>query len=66
MEVEKRWATRGEILPKFDSTGKPVTYQEWDVNPSNGGARDASRIVTGSDGSAYYTADHYQTFTKIQ
>jgi guanyl-specific ribonuclease Sa len=24
--------------------------------------RDASRVVTGSDGSAYYTSDHYDSF----
>ncbi len=26
----------------------------------------AERLVTGSDGSAYYTADHYDSFTKIR
>jgi ribonuclease T1 len=28
--------------------------------------RGAERLVTGSDGSAYYTSDHYQTFRRIQ
>lgn len=40
-----------------------VTYREWDVNPYTKGVnRGAERIVTGSDGSAYWTGDHYDTF----
>ncbi|WP_247611564.1 ribonuclease domain-containing protein [Gordonia paraffinivorans] len=55
------------LLPRADRTGRRITYQEWDVNPKapNRG-RDAERIVTGSDGSAWYTADHYRTFVKIR
>ncbi|MEO9326498.1 ribonuclease domain-containing protein [Gordonia aurantiaca] len=55
------------LLPRTDSGGRRVTYREWDVNPKapNRG-RDAERIVTGSDGSAWYTADHYRTFVKIR
>ena len=46
---------------------RTITYREWDVNPKPAtGRRDAERIVTGSDGSAYYTSDHYQTFRKIR
>lgn len=56
----------GEELPKTDSEGNPITYQEWDVNPPGPGGRDAIRVVTGSDGSAYYTDDHYNTFTRIR
>jgi guanyl-specific ribonuclease Sa len=56
-----------ESLPRRDSNGKPVSYHEWDVNPHiSGHNRGAERLVTGSDGSAYYTADHYRTFTKIR
>ncbi|MGO9868230.1 MAG: ribonuclease domain-containing protein [Rhodomicrobium sp.] len=44
-----------------------MTYQEWDVNPRVPGVnRGAQRLVTGSDGSAYYTDDHYKTFTQIR
>lgn len=54
-------------LPKKTSTGTRITYQEWDVNAKQPGrGRDAERIVTGSNGSAYYTLDHYATFTTIR
>lgn len=54
-------------LPATDSAGKRIAYQEWDVNPKKPGqSRDAERIVTGSDGSAWYTANHYQTFARIR
>ncbi|MEV0367833.1 ribonuclease domain-containing protein [Nocardia fusca] len=54
-------------LPAADSTGKGIKYQEWDVNPKKPGqSRDAERIVTGSDGSAWYTGDHYDTFTRMR
>ena len=44
-------------LPKKTSSGKRITYTEWDVNRREAGrSRDAERIVTGSDGSAWYTA----------
>jgi len=57
----------GQQLPKTDASGNPIKYQEWDVNAKQPGVnRGAERLVTGSDGSAYYTADHYQTFTKIR
>ncbi len=47
--------------------GGRVVYQEWDVNPKkNGQGRDAERIVTGNDGSAWYTLDHYDTFVRIR
>ncbi|MFF3075338.1 polymorphic toxin-type HINT domain-containing protein, partial [Kitasatospora sp. NPDC057936] len=53
----------GHQLPQYDSTGKAITYREWGTvqagaNPKPGG----ERIVTGSDGSIYYTATHYQTW----
>ena len=50
------------------ASGKGITYREWDINPkpSGPGGRGAERLVTGSDGSAYYTADHYQTFIRIR
>ncbi len=43
-----------------------VTYKEYDVNPKTGATRDGERIVIGSDGSVYYTTDHYKTFTKLE
>jgi guanyl-specific ribonuclease Sa len=56
-----------ESLPRRDSHGKAISYREWDVNPHiSGHNRGAERLVTGSDSSAYYTADHYRTFTKVR
>ncbi|MCL2535992.1 MAG: ribonuclease, partial [Nocardiaceae bacterium] len=47
--------------------GQKVRYQEWDVNRKQSGrGRDAQRIVTGSDGSAWYTDDHYETFARMR
>ena len=42
-------------------------YREYDVNPKiRGHSRDAERIVIEQDtGKAYYTADHYRTFTPL-
>jgi guanyl-specific ribonuclease Sa len=54
-------------LPTTDVSGKPITYQEWDVNPKVPGQdRGDERIVTGSDGSAWYTSDHYGTFQRLR
>jgi ribonuclease T1 len=54
-------------LPRRDADGKAIAYREWDVNPKVRGVnRGAERLVTGSDGSAYYTEDHYRTFTKVR
>ncbi|GAC70042.1 ribonuclease domain-containing protein [Gordonia soli] len=54
-------------LPATDASGRRISYQEWDVNPKRPGrSRDAERIVTGSDGRAWYTADHYDTFVLIR
>ncbi|MGJ5752979.1 RHS repeat-associated protein [Streptomyces puniciscabiei] len=57
----------GYKLPEFDSQGKPIKYTEWGTvqsidNPNWGG----ERIVTGSDGSAYYTPTHYQTYIVME
>lgn len=54
-------------LPETAASGKRIKYTEWDVNVKKPGrGRDAERIVTGSDGSAWYTLDHYETFTRIR
>ncbi|MGW9640126.1 ribonuclease domain-containing protein [Streptomyces albidoflavus] len=56
-----------EKLPEFDSGGNPITYQEWDVNPYVKGVnRGAERLITGSDGSARYTTDHYTLYVQIR
>jgi len=57
----------GEYLPDQAANGSAITYREWDVNPYvKGTNRGGERLVTGSDGSAYYTNDHYKTFTRFQ
>ena len=57
---------KGMLLPKSNADGA-ITYREWDVNPYTKGVnRGAERLVTGSDGSAYYTTNHYDTFTRFR
>ena len=54
-------------LPAAEKNGRKIKYQEWDVNPLRPGVnRGAERMITGSDDSAWYTSDHYETFIKIR
>ncbi|GAB3572792.1 hypothetical protein GCM10027578_32900 [Spirosoma luteolum] len=54
-------------LPQQDAAGQRLRYQEWDVKPKvRGRNRGAERLITGSDRHAYYTRDHYQSFTQIE
>ncbi|MCS3778399.1 ribonuclease domain-containing protein [Tsukamurella ocularis] len=54
-------------LPANDKQGKRAKYTEWDVNVKKSGrGRDAERIITGADGGAWFTLDHYETFTRIR
>jgi guanyl-specific ribonuclease Sa len=54
-------------LPQTDDKGRRIKYREWDVNAHKAGVnRGAERLVTGSDGSAHYTDDHYASFKKIR
>ncbi len=55
-----------EDLPTHDANGNPITYSEWDSHQPGPGQRGSERIVTGSDGSAWYTDDHYATFKQIR
>jgi ribonuclease T1 len=53
-------------LPKTDTNGTKIKYQEWDVNEKiNGKNRGRERLITGSDGSDYYTNNHYKSFLKL-
>ena len=49
--------SNSQILPQYAGV-KKITYQEWDIDPK---PRTARRWITGSDGSAWYTEDHYVT-----
>lgn len=61
------FSNREKIVPEFDDNDNPITYQEWDVNPKvQGQNRGTERILTGSDGRAWYTNDHYQSFKEIK
>jgi YD repeat-containing protein len=56
----------GQVLPRQDASGRPITYREYDVNPRTPGVnRGGERVVIGSDGSRYWTDDHYTTFTSF-
>jgi RHS repeat-associated protein len=53
------------LLPSTDADGNPITYREYDTNPYQKGVnRGTERLVVGSNGSTYYTNDHYQSFTQ--
>uniref|UniRef100_UPI0025E01B7A ribonuclease domain-containing protein n=1 Tax=uncultured Fusobacterium sp. TaxID=159267 RepID=UPI0025E01B7A len=58
----------GEILPRKDANGNNITYKEFDINKKDPvtNNRDSKRFVSGSDGSVYYTDDHYMTFKRIK
>lgn len=43
------------------------TYREWVLTQKvKGVGRDGRRLVTGSDGSAYFTTAHYVSFVQIR
>jgi guanyl-specific ribonuclease Sa len=65
----KVWDNNGtqgaQILPR--GADGSVTYREWDLTQKVKGVdRDGRRLVTGSDGSAFYTTDHYLSFIQIR
>lgn len=54
-------------LPKTTPQDQRIQYQEWDVNPKKENQnRGAQRLVTGSDGRAWYTRDHYNSFVEVK
>lgn len=54
-------------LPLKDQSGKNMKYQEWDVNPKKSGKnRGAERLITSENKRAWYTGDHYESFTEIR
>jgi guanyl-specific ribonuclease Sa len=56
----------GATLPHTAPNGDRIRYQEWDVHPwVHGVNRGAERLITGSDGSAFFTNDHYRTFVRV-
>lgn len=58
---------RENKLKRYDDKGYKIIYKEWDVHPKIKGVnRGAERLITGSDQSAYYTKDHYNSFIQIR
>lgn len=65
-EGSRRFGNYEKVLPQTDASGRRIQYQEWDVHPHREHVnRGAERIVTGSDGRAWYTGDHYAHFTEM-
>jgi len=63
----RKFGNYEKLLPQKDENGRRINYQEWDVNPKQKGRnRGAERLVTGSDGKAYFTKNHYKTFIEIE
>lgn len=63
----RRFGNYEHNLPEKDNTGRKINYQEWDVNPKQQGRnRGAERLVTGSDGKAWFTANHYNSFVEVR
>ena len=63
----RRFGNFERLLPRQDVSGQRIQYQEWDVNPKKKGRnRGAERLVTGSDGRAWYTRDHYDSFVEVK
>lgn len=66
-EGGRRFGNYEHRLPERDAQGRALHYQEWDVQLKvRGRNRGAERLVTGSDGRAWYTGDHYRTFTEVR
>jgi ribonuclease T1 len=63
----RNFGNRERVLPQKDTNGRRMKFQEWDVNPKkNGKNRGVERIITAENGQAWYTNDHYATFTEIK
>ena len=62
-----RFSNSRSSLPITDSSGRAVTYKTFDINLRiSARGRDAERFVVGSDGSIFFTDDHYLTFIRIR
>lgn len=59
-KTERQFENREGVLPEGPQ------YTEYDLNPLTGNGRDEYRIVLGSDGTAWYTHNHYTSFIRIQ
>jgi RHS repeat-associated protein len=65
-----RWRNDGtggaQKLPEVDANGNPITYKEYDVEPKQPGVdRTQERLLRGSDGSTWYTTNHYTSIDQV-
>jgi guanyl-specific ribonuclease Sa len=66
-EGGRRFGNYERRLPERDASNHRIDYQEWDVHPHlERRNRGAERLITGSDGRAWFTADHYATFVEVK
>lgn len=55
------------LLPGKNADGSDIDYYEFDINNKiPGQSRDSERFLKGSDGSVYYTDDHYRSVIKVK
>ncbi len=66
MKGGKTYGNWNNKLPNVDASGNQIRYREWDVEPAGPTGRGPGRLITGSDGSAYYSPNHYGGFIKIR
>lgn len=63
----RAFENRERLLPAKTPLGEKITYQEWDVHPRKPKRnRGSERLVTGSDASAWFSKDHYDSFIRIE
>ncbi len=63
----RRFGNFEHHLPRRTASGVRIQYREWDVARHVLGVnRGPRRLVTGDDGSAYFSADHYRTFLRVR
>ena len=66
-EGGRRFGNYEGVLPKTAADGRRLQYQEWDIHPHREHVnRGAERLVTGSDGRAWFTGDHYGHFVEMR
>ncbi|GGF37087.1 hypothetical protein GCM10011519_08230 [Marmoricola endophyticus] len=54
-------------FPAFEPDGQSISYKEYDIQAKRrGDPRPGDRLLTGSDGSLWYTDDHYRTGVRIR
>ena len=66
MRFENDGRDNGQVLPKKDSNGRPISYNEYRVDGAAFGGSTGIRLVIGSDKRKYFTSDHYKTFKRYQ